>query len=311
MNAKVKIIAALMFRLTTIALLPISHGLKATSSSRTTKAEGSLPKFHLEKDRYRLYAAKSCPFAHRVRLVRLLHGLEDSIEMTYVTGQTSESFTFDEPEPEFKVLTLKELYAKADPAYEGKATVPMLLDKTNQKLVNNESLDLALGLAAQCKSDDLNLMQEGTEHLAKDISSKVSVAVYKFLFNPDKDAKQKIADELWSEFEKYNQLLDKQPFVCGDKLSIADLVLWASVIRFDNVYARQFGLKGKTILKDYPSLSKFAARVWKMKSKKGDTTLGDDASMDEIIRMYWESGNLAPKAGNDPKAAAPEVLPVF
>ena len=48
-----------------------------------------------------------------------------------------------------------------------------------------------------------------------------------------------------------------------------------------------------------------------MKSKKGDTTLGDDASMDEIIRMYWESGNLAPKAGNDPKAAAPEVLPVF
>jgi glutathionyl-hydroquinone reductase len=38
-----------------------------------------------EKGRYRLYAAMSCPFAHRVRLVRLLCGLKDSIQITWVS----------------------------------------------------------------------------------------------------------------------------------------------------------------------------------------------------------------------------------
>ena len=37
-------------------------------------------------------------------MVRLLHGLEDCIEISWVTGQTSESFTFDKPEPEFEAI---------------------------------------------------------------------------------------------------------------------------------------------------------------------------------------------------------------
>ena len=97
----------------------------------------------------------------------------------------------------------------------------------------------------------------------------------------------------------------------GDQLSLPDCILWATIVRFDNVYARQFGLKGKTIKNDYPNLARFAERLWNQKSKKGDTTLGEDANLKEAIRLYWQSGNLAPHAGNDPDAPVPDQVPVF
>ena len=40
--------------------------------------------FQPEKDRYHLYAAESCPWAHRAMLTRALKGLEDVISVTIV-----------------------------------------------------------------------------------------------------------------------------------------------------------------------------------------------------------------------------------
>jgi putative glutathione S-transferase len=272
----------------------------------------NLPEFVLEKDRYRLYVAISCPFAHRVRLVRLLHGLEDSIDLTFVTGQGTEGFSFDKPEPEFGATTLMEVYRKANlpTSYEGKATVPMIVDKTTHKMASKESLESSFALATQCSDDTVNLLPDGAEALAQDLDSNVTNAIYKFLFIPTIH-KQNVAEALWAEFDKYDKLLESQPYLLGDKLSFPDCILWATVIRFDNVYARQFGLKGKTIRQDYPNLAKFAERVWKVPSKRGDTTLGEDANLPEVTRLYWQSSHLAAQAGNDPTSPPPEILPVF
>lgn len=175
----------------------------------------------------------------------------------------------------------------------------------------NESLDTAIALSVQCREESLNLLPEGAEALCKDIADNVSLPAYNFLFNPDPTSRKTVSEALWSELDKYDKILSSQPYLLGDEISLPDCLLWATLIRYDNVYARQFGLKGKSIKEDYPHLAQFAERIWKLPSKRGDTTLGEDASMEEIIRMYWQSRNIAPKAGNDPTAPQPEVLPVF
>eukprot|EP00797_Seminavis_robusta_P014638 Sro2202_g318910.2 (262) ;mRNA; r:11270-12055 len=260
----------------------------------------------------------SCPFAHRVRMVRLLQAdqLEDVIDLNFVTGQSAEEgFHFSGvPEPLFQAPSLKQVYHQANPDYVGRFTVPLLVDRTTRKMVDNESMDLAISLIKTTQDDKsaLDLLPEGAEALARDLSDKVTTAVYKYLFNPDPTAKQEVKKDLWAQFDHYEDLLGKQDHLMGSTLSLPDLVLWATLIRYDNVYARQFGIEGKSLHKDYPNLKRFARRIWNMPSKsKSGITLGEDANLPEIIRTYWQSGNLAPKAGNDPTSPPPETLPVL
>lgn len=220
----------------------------------------------------------SCPFAHHVRQIRLLFGLEDIFEITFASGQTAEDgFIFASPEPEFGSSSLKQIYKKTLPDYEGEATVPAIVDRTDGSMVSHESLEAAIALARQCKTDDLDLLPPGTIELATDISDKVTIALYKILFNPDATAKAAIASDLWAEFENYNKLLSTQPLLMGEKLSLPDCVLWATVIRYDDMYARQFGIQGRSILTDYPHLAAFAKRMWNIPTKSDPSkTIGDE-----------------------------------
>lgn len=274
----------------------------------------------LTTGRYRLYAAASCPFAHRVRLVRLLLSLEDSIHLSYVTGQTAaEGFVFDDddaPEPEFGATSLKEVYAKAAPHdYNGRFTVPLLVDRETKSMVSNASLELAVLLAKTEESQ--SLLPEGAEKLAKEIDSGVTNPVYKFLFASTREAKEEIRTQLLLQLDRYEALLRDQPYVMGEKITLPDVVLWPSLIRYDNVYARQFGMTGRTIKEHYPSLTRYIQRIWELPC--GDSSIEDcnsssigrDANLPEAVRSYWQSEPISQHALNDPTAPIPPVLALF
>lgn len=275
----------------------------------------------MEVGRYRLYAAPSCPFAHRVRMVRLLLALEDSIALSFVTAQTSaDGFVFQpqHPEPEFGATTLKAVYEKVASQYKGSYSVPLLIDRTTKSMVNNESLELAVLLAKT--SDTPSLLPEGAEPLAKDISDNLSNAVYKFLFASTPEAEEEIQTSLHHQFDHYEALLQEQPYLMGDQIALPDCVLWPTLIRYDNVYARQFGIPGQTVKLHYPALTEYIQRIWELPCHSGSsdgtaaistTTLGQDANLPEAVRMYWQSETISPKAGNDPKAPVPPLLSLF
>jgi glutathionyl-hydroquinone reductase len=264
-----------------------------------------------EQGRYRLYAFIICPFAHRVRLVRLLQeGVEDAMEVTFAKEQTPENgYIFDPPEPDFQATSLKEVYGKCTDGYNGKFSVPLVTDRSTKRMVHNESIDIAIALSGS------SLLPHGAKALARDLADKITLLPYKYVLANDPTQKEAIAVQLWTLFDKYEALLGTQPYIMGNRITLPDCILWISLIRYDNVYARMFGgvLDTKIITRDYPNLAKFVKRIWNTPCSKDVTrTLGDDVDMPEVVRLYWQSYQIAPLAGHDPSSPPPEtLLPVF
>ena len=90
--------------------------------------------FPAEDRRYHLYAALSCPWAHRALIMRAVKGLEDCIPVSIVAPWThGEGWSFaDYPGATGDRANgrayLHELYCRADPRYTGRVTVPVLWD---------------------------------------------------------------------------------------------------------------------------------------------------------------------------------------
>lgn len=135
-------------------------------------------RFPAEKDRYHLFVAYACPWAHRTLLTRALKGLEDVISVTVVHpiwqptkpgtddhtgwifgkpegepltnaigkgGPFPPAFPDNEPEPFFDSSSIRELYERAGDT-DGKYSVPMLWDKKQNTIVNNESSEIIVML---------------------------------------------------------------------------------------------------------------------------------------------------------------------
>ena len=107
--------------------------------------EGELP---VEKGRYRLLWAPVCPWANRSIIVRELLGLEDAISVGTLDPIRPDvpwsdwAFTLDEDgrDPVLGIRLLSEAYKKADPDYQGRYTVPAVVDLQTGAVVNNDYL---------------------------------------------------------------------------------------------------------------------------------------------------------------------------
>lgn len=134
------------------------------------------PQFPPEKDRYHLYVAGACPWAHRTMITRAIKGLEDVISCTVVMpiwqrtkpddptdehsgwmfsnpggtpirnsiglgGPFPSSYPRNEPDPHFGAKSVRELYECVG-QIGGKFTVPILFDKKLKTIVSNESSEI-------------------------------------------------------------------------------------------------------------------------------------------------------------------------
>ena len=101
------------------------------------KAEGN--------KRYRLVWAKLCHWFNRAAIVRELEGLEDQISVNMVEHAPHEKnlgweYVYNENniDPVLGDQFLSEAYYRADDDYQGRTTVPALIDTTTGKVVNND-----------------------------------------------------------------------------------------------------------------------------------------------------------------------------
>jgi len=104
--------------------------------------------FKAAPGRYHLYIALNCPWACRTLIFRKLKKLDDVISVSVaIPTFTEQGYSFGEypgsiPDPLYNIRYVHELYTRADPHYTGRATVPVLWDKVQGTLVNNESSDI-------------------------------------------------------------------------------------------------------------------------------------------------------------------------
>src|SRR6204780_4328811 len=102
--------------------------------------------FAAERGRYHLYVSLACPYAHRTVIFRKLKDLESVISMSVVDPVMGDAgWQFGDGAVADTVngkKTLGEIYLLADSRYTGRVSVPVLWDKEQRTIVNNESPEI-------------------------------------------------------------------------------------------------------------------------------------------------------------------------
>lgn len=238
------------------------------------EGEGKLP---VEADRYRLIWSQACPWATRSMIVRSLLGLEDAISVGTVDPIRPDvpwsdwSFTLDpdDKDPVLGIKLLSEAYKKADPDYEGRFTVPALVDITTGAVVNNDYFNLTLYFETEWKKyHKLHAPNLYPEELRKDIDElnqfifhDVNNGVYKAGFAQSQEAYEEAYHLVFNAFDKLEERLTEKRFLFGDYITESDVRLYVTLARFDIAYFNGFRVNER-MLKDYPALWGYARDLY-------------------------------------------------
>jgi putative glutathione S-transferase len=245
----------------------------ATFRSHVT-ADGSSG-FVAEPNRYHLYVALPCPWAHRTLLLRVLKGLEDAIPISIVAPQMLENgWTFENypgatGDRANGCKFLYELYLKADRNYTGRVTVPVLWDTKTNTIVSNESAEIVRMLNSEYNafarhpSDDYYPVEarEEIEELNALIYRTVNHGVYRAGFAGRQDKYEAAVADLFATLDMLDGRLSHQRYLCGERVTEADWRLFTTLIRFDAVYYIHFKCSVRRLI-DYPHLFDYTRELY-------------------------------------------------
>lgn len=273
-------------------------------------------RFRPEADRYHLYVSYACPWAHRVLLMRAFKGLEHALPTTAVTPlMRDDGWTFDvdgdepdcAPDPLFGAAFLREVYLKADPAFTGRVTVPVLWDRREGTIVNNESRELIRMLDREFNRLARREIDLCPADLEADIDAAITAiyepinnGVYRCGFAGTFEAYSSAFDTLFEALDHWEGVLGKQRYMVGDRLTEADLCMFTTLLRFDPVYYVHFKCNQQHIY-DYPNLSGYLREIYQMPG------VAETCNMDHIKRHYYSSHLQLNPTGFVPKGPRLEL----
>ena len=218
--------------------------------------------FPAEAGRYHLYISWACPWAHRTAILRKLKGLE-GISLSSVEpfmGEGGWRFSEDFPDPLHGARFLREIYTKADPGYTGRVTTPVLWDKEEQTIVNNESREIMKMLDTEFEAlatTDENFYPEGLrdeiEEILEALYEPVNNGVYRTGFARTQPAYDEAVTELFEALDRFEAVLSRRRYLCGPRVTEADWAFFTTLVRFDPVYHGHFKCNLRRIV-DYPNL---------------------------------------------------------
>lgn len=231
--------------------------------------------FEAEKDRYHLYVALICPWASRTLMARALKGLRDVISVSVVNPRlTAEGWAFggfegaDEDQLN-GANHMHQIYTRADAAYTGRATVPVLWDKKRQTIVNNESADIlrmlnqsfedivppSVDLYPAALADEIDGLNDWLYH-------GLNNGVYRAGFAQSQVAYEEAFNDVFDTLEKLeDRLAQNGPYLFGDQLTESDVRLFVTLARFDVAYHGLFKTNLKRV-RDHPHLLAYCKRIY-------------------------------------------------
>jgi len=244
--------------------------------------------FSAEKGRYHLYVSLACPWAHRTLIFRKLKQLEEYIDVTVVDAIMLENGW--EMKDDLNGLDfLYELYLKADEKYEGRVTVPVLWDKKTQTIVSNESSEIIRMFNSAFNdltgnTDDYypQALHSEIEALNERIYHTINNGVYKAGFATGFDAYQDAYLTLFDSLDWVEDILSRQRYLAGDKITEVDWRIFTTLIRFDAVYFGHFKCN-RQLLASYPNISGFVHELYQVPG------VSETVDMEHIKTHYYAS----------------------
>ena len=249
--------------------------------------------YPVEPGRYRLVAARACPWANRSIIVRRLLGLEDVLSLG-LCGPTHDerSWTFDlDPggrDPVLGIARLQEAYFARIPGYERGITVPAIVDVPTGQVVTNDFAQITLDLSTQWqKYHRSGAPQLYPEPLRAEIDEvndvvyrDVNNGVYRCGFASSQDAYAESYGRLFARLEWLSERLAGQRYLVGDTITEADVRLFTTLARFDAVYHGHFKCN-RHKLTELPVLWAYARDLFQTPG------FGDTVDFAQIKRHYY------------------------
>ena len=163
---------------------------------------------------------------------------------------------------------VRELYDLAGAQSLSKFTVPLLWDKLHCTIVNNESSEIMrmLNDCFDCGGEQSDTRTALSDHDfyppdRRDVIDGVNAWVYTQInngvymcgFAKTQLAYDEAIDALFSGLDKVEEILSSSRYIAGDTLTEADVRLFMTTVRFDEVYVVYFKCNKKRIA-DYPAI---------------------------------------------------------
>ena len=271
---------------------PIFRNWVTPDGSAGSSGEGG---FAAERDRYHLYVSLACPYAHRTVIFRKLKQLESVISMSVldpVMGEQGWEFGSGPGTTTDMVNSkrrLGEIYLLADPRYTGRVSVPVLWDKERHTIVNNESPEIIRML----NSSFAALTNDRADYYPEDLRAEidrinarvyndVNIGVYRAGFATAQPAYEEGCRAVFVALDWIEDILSRQRYLAGARLTEADWRLFTTLVRFDAVYYSHFKCNLRRIV-DYPNLWNYLRELYQVPG------IADTVNLDHIKRHYYMS----------------------
>nr|AZL94639.1 omega-class glutathione transferase [Nephromyces sp. MMRI] len=290
--------------------------------------DGSTP-FPPEANRYHLFVSLACPWASRCLAALHLKGLSSIIGVSIVhpTFQPTRP-TIDQhmgwcfksagdppltnadgygsikcdatltgcPDPVTGASFIRDIYETALQTIGQPKdltitySVPILLCKHTNSIVNNESSDIMRILNSSFNSYALN---PTTDLYPNELKSKIDEVnewvyihinngVYKCGFAKSQAAYDAAVEMLFVHLDKCEEILKRQRYLIGEQLTEADVRLFMTLIRFDEVYTSYFKTNCKCI-HQYDALMEYCRELYQMEGIRASV------NMEHIKNHYFTS----------------------
>lgn len=255
-----------------------------------------------EAGRFHLFVNYICPWAGRTLIVRNLKKLEDLVSVSVLEPVMSkQGWRFGEfpgstgADTEIGAVYLHEIYTKSDQGFTGRASVPVLWDKKEKRIVNNESADIIRifdGAFQSLTGEDPSLRPDGLGPAIQSLNERLyetfNNGVYRAGFAQSQAAYEEATGGIFATLDDMeNRFSDGRCYLFGDELTEADIRFYVTLIRFDAAYVNLFKCNLKPV-RDYPQLRRYLRRLYAMPE------FGKATFIDHIKAGYYSIKALNP-----------------
>jgi putative glutathione S-transferase len=238
--------------------------------------------------------ALACPWSQRTVIVRSVLGLEDRLGMSYLDPYRDErgwAFSggrFSDGVNGFDFLA--EAYEATLPDYDGRVSVPVLWDKEEGRIVNNESADVVRFLNDWAGGDLYpEAKRAEIDELSGWIYDELQNGVYRAGFARSQEAYDEAYRGVFAALPGLEAILAARRYLTGDEITAADWLLLPTLLRFDAVYYTHFRCNGARLI-DHPNLLRYTRDLFEQPG------VAQTFSLDEIKRHYYTThDSLNPK----------------
>jgi len=199
-----------------------------------------------------LLLGSTCPWCHRLIILSTLLKLSNEIKLiflkpNYKTGEWIFQKDF------YGCKNLKEVYKKCDQIKIFRETVPVFINCKDRemKLISNESRDILNILNSRTfnSTSNRNPIKDSDIKLLDLINEDINNGVYKCGFARNQKSYIEASQKLFSALTTIEKMLKGNggPWLLGNEISIADIYLFPTIIRWEYIYSKLFKCTEKDI----------------------------------------------------------------